>query len=118
MDMRRGNFLLLASLAAMAAMPASGLDAGPAVGAASSAPQSAAAVPDFSRLWANSLGPGFSPPASGPGPVLNKARQRAAADIYGKPFSVTDAPIVSGGGRRVGDYTARILQPWAAESVK
>jgi len=79
MDMRRGNFLLLASLAAMAATPALGQDAAPAVGAASTATQSA--VPDFSRLWANSLGPGFSPPASGPGPVLNKARQRAAVDI-------------------------------------
>ena len=105
MDMRRGNFLLLTSLAAMAAIPALGQGAGPAVGAASTAPQSAASVPDFSRLWANSLGPGFSPPASGPGPVLNKARQRAAVDIFGQPLSVTNAPIVSAGGRRVGDYT-------------
>jgi hypothetical protein len=118
MDMRRGNFLLLASLAAMTATPALGQDAGPTVGAASTATQSGASVPDFSRLWANSLGPGFSPPASGPGPVLNKARQRAAVDIYGKPISVTDAPIVSVGGRRVGDYTAPILQPWAAQVVK
>src|SRR5882672_4613302 len=118
MDMRRGNFLLLASLAAMAAIPALGRDAGPAVGAASPATQSAASVPDFSRLWANSLGPGFSPPASGPGPVLNKARQRAAVDIFGKPLSAANAPIVSMGGRRVGDYTAPILQPWAADIVK
>jgi hypothetical protein len=118
MDMRRGNSLLLASLAVMAAAPALGQGAGPAVGAASTATPSAASVPDLSRLWANSLGPGFSPPASGPGPVLNKARQRAAVDIYGKPLSVTDAPIVSVGGRRVGDYTAPILQPWAAEIVK
>ena len=81
MDMRRGNFLLSASLAAMAATSALGQGAGPAVGAASTLAQSAASVPDFSRLWANSLGPGFSPPASGPGPVLNKARQRAAVDI-------------------------------------
>src|SRR5215831_20216394 len=104
MDSRRGNFLLLALLAAMAATPALG--------------QSAASVPDLSRLWSNTLGPGFSPPASGPGPVLNKARQRAVVDIFGKPLSVTDAPIVSVGGRRVGDYTAPILQPWAAEVVK
>ena len=118
MDMRRGNFLLLASLAAMAATPALGQGAGPTVGAASTAPQSAASVPDFSRLWANTLGPGFSPPASGPGPVLNKARQRAAVDIYGKPLNPATAPIVAVGGRRVGDYTAPILQPWAAEIVK
>src|SRR5437588_653280 len=116
--MQRGNFLLLASLAIAAATPALGQDAARAVAAASTAPQSAASVPDFSRLWANSLGPGFSPPASGPGPVLNKARQRAAVDIYGKPLSVTNAPLVSVGGRRVGDYTAPILQPWAAEVVK
>ena len=118
MDMRRGNFLLLASLAAMAAIPVLGLDTGPAVGAASTAPQSAASVPDFSRLWANTLGPGFSPPASGPGPVLNKARARAAVDIYGKPLNPATAPIVSVGGRRVGDDTAPILQPWAAQVVK
>jgi hypothetical protein len=75
-------------------------------------------VPDLSRLWSNTLGLGFSPPISGPGPVLNKARQRAAIDIYGKPLRPADAPIVSQGGRRVGDYTAPILQPWAAEVVK
>src|SRR3977135_3066459 len=106
MGMRRGNFLLLGALAAMAG------------GAARAAPQSASSVPDFSRLWANSLGPGFSPPASGPGPVLNKARARAAVDIYGKPLNPATAPIVSVGGRRVGDDTAPILQPWAAQVVK
>ena len=118
MDMRRGNFLLLASLAAAAAAPALGQGAAPAAGAASAATQSAASVPDFSRLWSNSLGPGFSPPVSGPGPVLNKARQRAAVDIYGKDISPANAPIVSVGGRRVGDHTAPILQPWAADIVK
>jgi hypothetical protein len=117
MDMRRWKFLLLTSLAA-AATPALGQDAAPGVGAASTLAQSAASVPEFSGLWANSLGPGFSPPASGPGPVLNKARQRAAADIFGKPYNAADAPIVSMGGRRVGDYTAPILQPWAADVVK
>jgi hypothetical protein len=114
--MRRWNFLLWASLAA--ATPVLGQGAAPAVGAASTATQSAASVPDFSRLWANTLGPGFPPPASGPGPVLNKARQRAAVDIYGKDIDPANAPIVSAGGRRVGDDTAPILQPWAAEIVK
>ena len=108
MDRRRGNFLLWASLAAMAATPALARDAA----------QSAASVPDLSRLWSNTLGPGFSPPVSGPGPVLNTARQRAVIDIYGKPLNPANAPIVSQGGRRVGDYTAPILQPWAAEVVK
>src|SRR5438874_6417399 len=118
MNMRRGNFLLSASLAAIAATPSLGRDAAPAVGAASTATQRAASVPDFSRLWANSLGPGFSPPASGPGPVLNKARARAALDIFGKPLNPATAPIVAVGGRRVGDDTAPILQPWAAQVVK
>ena len=118
MCMRRGSFLLLASLAAAAAAPALGQDATPVAGAASITKQSAASVPEFSRLWANTLGPGFSPPVSGPGPVLNKARQRAAVDIYGKDISPANAPIVSVGGRRVGDHTAPILQPWAADIVK
>ena len=116
--MRRGNFLLLASLGAMAATPGLAQDADSAVGAASTAPQGASSVPDLSRLWANTLGLGFPLPASGPGPVLNKARQRAAVDIYGKDIDPANAPIVSAGGRRVGDYTAPILQPWAAQVVK
>jgi hypothetical protein len=45
---------------------------------------------------------------------LNGARQ-AALDIFGQPLNVTNAPIVSAGGRRVGDHTNPILQPWAAE---
>jgi hypothetical protein len=49
--------------------------------------------------------------------VLNKARQRAVVDIFGKPLSAANAPIVSVGGRRVGDDTA-ILQPRAADVVK
>jgi hypothetical protein len=119
MDRLRGNFLLLASLAAAAAAPALGQDAAPAVGAASTARQSAASVPDFSRLWSNSLGPGFSPPVSGPGPVLNTARVRATVDIKdGKPLDPATAPMVSIGGRRMGDHTAPILQPWAADIVK
>jgi hypothetical protein len=93
----------LASLAAAAATPALG---------------QAASVPALSGLWANSLGPGFTPSESGPRPVLNKARQRAAADIFGKPLSAADAPLVSMMGRRVGDDTAPILQPWASEVVK
>src|SRR5882724_5261079 len=98
MDMRRWNFLLLASLAAAA--PAFGQNAAPAASAASTAPQSAASVPALSGLWANSLGPGFTPSESGPRPVLNKARQRAAADIFGRPLSAADAPVVSMMGRR------------------
>jgi hypothetical protein len=117
MHMQRGNFLLLSSLAAAAVTPALGQEAAPAI-RANAASQSAASVPEFSGLWANFLGPGFTPPASGPGPVLNKARQRAAIDIYGQPLNAADAPIVSQNGHRVGDYSAPILQPWAAQVVK
>src|SRR5262245_26526892 len=118
MERRRGNFPLWASLAAAAATATLGQDAAPAAAAASSAKQSAASIPELSGLWANSLGPGFSPPVSGPGPVLNKARARAAVDVYGKDIPPADAPVVSICGRRVGDHTAPILQPWAAEVVR
>jgi len=106
MDMRRGNFLLFASLAAVAVAPVWG-HAAPA-----------ASVPEMSRLWGNTLGPGLPQPASGPGPVRNKMRQRQAVDIYGQDINPANAPIVAQGGRRVGDYTAPILQPWAAQIVK
>jgi len=115
MDMRGGNFLLLAALAAAVATPALSQNTAPA---ASSAAQRAASVPDMSRLWGNTLGPGLPQPASGPGPVRNKMRQRQAVDIYGKDINPANAPIVAQGGRRVGDYTAPILQPWAAQVVK
>lgn len=119
MGMRRANFVLLASLAAAAATPALMHDAAPAVGAESTAKPSAASVPQLSRLWTNSLGPGFGPPPSGPGPVLNTVRVRATVDIRdGKPLDPATAPMVSIGGRRMGDHTAPILQPWAADVVK
>ena len=41
-----------------------------------------------------------------------------AIDSFGRPLNATNAPIVSAGGRRVGDYTVSILLPWAAEVVK
>jgi hypothetical protein len=43
--------------------------------------------------------------------VLNKARQRAVVDIFGKPLSAANAPIVSVGGRRVGDDTLQFCSP-------
>ena len=119
MEMRRGNFLLLASLAAAVAAPALVQDAAPAIGAEGTAKQSTAPVPQLSRLWTNSLGPGFSPPVSGPGPVLNTVRVRATVNIKdGTPLDPATAPMVSIGGRRMGDHTAPILQPWAADVVK
>ena len=59
--------------------------------------QGTASIPDFSGIWAHPSGPGFEPPASGPGPVVFAIRR-------GSPF--------------VGDYTNPILKPQAAEVVK
>jgi hypothetical protein len=64
--------------------------------------QSAASIPDFSGVWHRWLRPGLGPPASGPGPITNRAR------ING----------VSNYNRLVGDYTNPILKPEAAEIVK
>jgi hypothetical protein len=60
-------------------------------------------IPDFSGVWAHPYMTGFEPPASGPGPVLNRSR---------RPDGVANFFLL------VGDYTNPILQPWAAEVVK
>jgi hypothetical protein len=62
-----------------------------------------AAIPDFSGVWAHPYFPGFEPPASGPGPILNRSR---------RPDGVGNA------NRFVGDYESPILKPQAAEVVK
>jgi hypothetical protein len=99
----RRDILLLVTLAAAAATPALGQTAAPAVGAASSA----ASVPDFSGIWRHPSLPGFEPPASGPGPVLNRVRRRGPRQ-----------PGASDYDQLVGDYTNPILKPHAAEIVK
>ena len=60
-------------------------------------------IPDFSGIWAHPYLPGFEPPASGPGPILNRSRLRDGVANF---------------NQLVGDYTNPILQPWAAEVVK
>jgi hypothetical protein len=62
-----------------------------------------ASIPDFSGTWAHPYLTGFEPPASGPGPVLNRSRL---------PNGVANFRQL------VGDYTNPILQPWSAEVVK
>ena len=96
MDLRRGNFVILAALAAAAAPEGT-----PAVKAAGAAPQSVAAIPDFSGHWAKPY-VGIEPPRSGPGPVTNRSRRNGARNIY----------------QYVGDYTNPILKPEAAEIVR
>jgi hypothetical protein len=72
------------------------------------ASQSTASIPDFSGIWAHPSVPGFEPPpASKPGPVVNKSR-------------ISTGPQTGRSNQRkyVGDYTNPILQPWAAEVVR
>src|SRR5450631_1697334 len=102
MDSRQRNFLLLVTLAAAAATPALGQAVAPSVGAAGSATQGGASVPDFSGIWWHPSLPGFEPPASGPGPVTNRSRRNGVSDY----------------GQLVGDYTNPILKPAAAETVR
>jgi hypothetical protein len=101
MKMRR-DFLLLVALAA-AATPALSQTAAPKVAAPGSTARTASSIPDFSGIWAHPYLTGFEPPASGPGPVLNRSRSRSGTGNF---------------GQLVGDYTNPILKPEAAEIVK
>jgi len=116
---RHRIFLVFVTLATAAATPALAQTATPVVGAASSATNGAASIPNFSRVWNHPSFPWFEPPASGPGPVTNRSRwpQRPS----GPGGSVAVPPTkegVSNYDQLVGDYTNPILQPWAAEVVK
>jgi hypothetical protein len=85
-----------------AAAGAAGQQAPPAAARAHPLKQSAAVIPDFSGVWAHPYLTGFEPPASGPGPVTNRARRNGTGNFQ----------------QLVGDYTNPILQPAAAEVVK
>ena len=93
----------LGLLVVAAVHPAFAQETAPAARAAGSDARSSAAIPDFSGVWAHPFFPGFEPPASGPGPIINRARL---------PSGVGNA------SRFVGDYTSPILKPQAAEVVK
>jgi len=95
--------LWLALLVVAAVPDALSQDIAPVLRPAGSDARSAAAVPDFSGVWAHPYFPGFEPPASGPGPILNRSRR---ADGVGNP------------NQFVGDYTNPILKPQAAEVVR
>jgi len=87
---RARNFLLLATLAAVAVMPGLGQAAAPS-------------IPDFSGMWAHPSLPGFEPLASGPTSLTNRER---------RPDGVSNVL------KLVGDYTNPILKPEAAATVK
>jgi hypothetical protein len=99
MNLQPRDFLFAVTLAAT---PAAGQDAVPAVGPARNDIQSAASIPDFSGIWAHLTWPDLEPPPAGPGPVTNRSRRNGAGDIY----------------QLVGDHTNPILTPKAAEVVK
>lgn len=93
----RWNLLLWLALEAATVPPALAQGAPAVAGAATPA-----AIPDFSGIWAHPYLTGFEPPASGPGPVLNKSRRRGVGNF----------------AQLVGDYTNPILKPEAAKIVK
>jgi hypothetical protein len=109
--------LLLVTLAAAAATPCLGQTGAPA-GPASSGTQRPASVPDFSGMWGYPYIPGFEPPLSGPGPVVNKSRLRQLRDADGLPLPAASGPLVSSTNQLVGDYTNPILKPQAALVLK
>jgi hypothetical protein len=105
MNLQWRTFCLSVALAGAVAMPAWGQTVVPALGATSA--RGPAYIPDFSGIWAHPYFPGFEPPASGPGPILNRSRLRG-----GPRDGVGNA------NQFVGDYTNPILKPQAAEVVR
>jgi hypothetical protein len=104
--LRQRDLGLLAIVAAAAAMPAFGQAVEPA------------AIPDFSGVWSHPSFPGFEPPASGPGPVVNTSRRPQGADVDGRILPPVNNILVSNPARLVGDYANPILKPRAAAAVK
>jgi hypothetical protein len=80
--------------------------------------QGTASIPDLSGTWGHISWPGFEPPSSGPGPVVNKSRTRQVRDADGRPLPLTNAPLVTDIYQLIGDYTNPILKPHAAAAVK
>ena len=117
----RRDFLLSVILAAAAATPvfarpafAQAVPPAPGRGAT----QAAASIPDFSGLWSHPSFPGFEPPVSGPGPVMNKSRRSQVVGADGRPVRPGNGVRVSNFSQLVGDYSNPILTPQAADVVK
>src|SRR6516162_6570050 len=109
------DLLLLFGLAAMAGTSAFGQT--PPVAPANSGAQGAPPAPDFSGIWSHPSFPGFEPPASGPGPVVNKSR-RPQVNFDGRVLPPSNDVLVSNPALLVGDYSNPIRKPQAAEVVK
>jgi hypothetical protein len=102
MNLQWWDFLLVVTLAAVAATPAFGQALVPTVGPANSGKQSAESIPDFSGIWLHPSIPGFEPLPSGPTSLVNRSRRNGVGNIL----------------QLVGDYTNPILKAEAAEVVK
>jgi len=101
-----------------AGVAAFGQEPAATIGHANSGTYLAASVPDFSGIWAHPSFPGFEPPASGPGPVVNKSRRPQIVDVDGRTLPAANGVLVSNFHQLVGDYTNPILKSQAAEVVK
>jgi len=113
MSVQRRDFLLLMALAVGATIPASAQTVTPAARPANGG----ASIPDFSGIWSHPSFPGFEPPASGPGPVINRSR-RPQVNFDGRVLPADNSVLVSNPAQLVGDYTNPILKPHAVEAVK
>src|SRR4029450_12679987 len=121
MRMQR-NFLLLAAIATMTAMPAMmpTLAQTPSAGPAATEKQSSASIPNLTGIWTHPAFPWFEPPASGPGPITNLSRWAGQGPAGpGGSLALPAGKVgISNYDQLVGDYNSPILQPWAAEVVK
>src|SRR5262245_41329101 len=112
MCMRR-EFLLLVTVATVAAVPAMAQTAG-------GEEHRAASIPNFTRVWTHPSFPWFEPPASGPGPIRNLSRWAGQGPSgAGGSLALPAGKVgISNYDQLVGDYNDPILQPWAAAVVK
>src|SRR6202451_2261436 len=94
MTVRRG-LLLMVTLAMTAVVPAVGQEVAPAPTPAAGGTQGSKGIPDFSGIWSHPSFPGFEPPASAPGPVVNTSRRPQGADADGRTLPARNNVLVS-----------------------
>ena len=103
MKVQRRDFILFVALAAAAATPALAQRCRPRFRQLAVLPKALHRSRISRASGAHPYFPGFEPPASGPGPVVNRSRRRDG---------------VGNANQFVGDYTNPILKPQAADVVK
>jgi hypothetical protein len=109
MNSQRRDLLLVMTLAGAASRHRAN---GCALGRpADSGKQSAAAIPDFSGIWAHPFLTGFEPPASGPGPARNRSRLPPGPAIFRSWWAITPIRSCNPGRLRWSGSTARFRSP-------